>query len=133
MCNLHYRAALAANPNLRMTIQTRDTVRKALPASQAAIIVRTGLCSNTVKRALLWLRANDLAHVGSFIPPIKFGEKFMPVYAAGPGEDAKITKSMRDEHRARSWRDGYYRRKLKKSMRAMPKANGRAATLLMGL
>jgi hypothetical protein len=133
MCSIHYRAALAANPKLRTTIQTRETVLEAMPARMAAIIKVTGLCSETVRRTLIALRKDDLAHVGSFDPPMKFGDKFMPVYAAGPGKDAVLTPEMQDQQRMNTWRNGYHRRRLIEKTQALPKSDRWAAALMVGL
>lgn len=129
LCGIHYRAALAANPNLRMQTQTRNTVREQLPALHSTIMAQTGLCSETVKRTLQWLRDNGQAHIGSYDPP-SGGSNFQPVYALGPGEDAVLTRQMQREHRRRNWVKGYHRRNLMQKTQSLPKSSLWAAALL---
>jgi len=137
MCGPHYRAALAANPRLRMMTQTRTAILAAMPATQAAITTATGFCPETVRRVLDELHNDEKIHVWKFNRPTYNGTKFMPVFKAGPGVDAVVTDKMRDRQRRKTMREGYHRRKdveqATKAARAVVVQHGWAASLMAGL
>ncbi len=132
LCVKHYHAWLVSVPQLRMQEDTRAAMLAALPASQGGLVELTGLAPQTVKRAIARMRKDGDMHIGDFDPPTKNGMKFTPIYEAGPGEDAVVTKKMRKDHHAKARREAHHRRKLVNGTRALPSNAGWAAALLIG-
>lgn len=137
MCNTHHKIWRRAHPGFPTLYEmTVEAVAESLPGTLVQLIAKSGMCREAVNRALGVLRAGGdeaRAHIGSFTTPTSKGTRFMPVYVAGPGEDASMSKTDRRLHRNATERRAHRTRKTKAEVRAVPQASAWAASLLAGL
>lgn len=137
MCRKHYRSWLVSVPQLNMNSRTRTLMLAALPGTQKALIEKSQLAPQTVKRAIAKLRDNGEMHVGRFTAPTAKGEQWHPVFVRGPGVDAVVSDRAKHNQHKRNVRAAYRRRfeaeKAKKIRSATVRAFTWAATLMMDL
>lgn len=97
-CTYHLNRWLNANPERRMSAVMRRSIMEAMPGTQSEIAASVGCQVETVRRWITLLSEEKAIHIESHNPPTTTGTKWLPVYAAGEGEDAKLTKAMKREH-----------------------------------
>lgn len=113
MCNTHYKnwwrkaEVKPSKPN------TRQLILDSMPGTYYQIAAASGFCYATVLIEVKKLREENLAHVGDIEPPQRgaSGAKFMRIFYAGPGDDAKVTHYMRVAHRRKTSRESHHIRK----------------------
>lgn len=131
LCRQHHDEFLRADPANRAKVRNRAAILAAMPARNSAIIKKTGLHPETVRRILIELREAGQAHIGHHIPPCKPGSKFAPVFVRGPGKDAVVDKKAKHEQLLRTMRRGHHRRKALKIGQKIPAGAGWAAMLFV--
>lgn len=133
MCQRHYTPWKRRNPHLNTYRDTERAVLAALPGTVGEISGAAGVSWEGVRRALDDLYAAGQLHVGDWKRPIKPGERWLPIYVAGQGEDAKVSKAQRHEHGLQLRRARARRNEAVARIKVIPRSQGWAATLLAGI
>lgn len=109
LCNNHYTQWRRKNPFPLAKSDTRERVLAAMPGTMMQIAAGMDVTYEAVRKAVRKLHAEGLCHIEDHEMPDNCGRNFTAVYAAGPGEDHKVTKKMRHENHLRNRRAWYAR------------------------
>lgn len=113
MCKNHYVKWKRKNPDISVMAMSEEAVLDSMPGTQAQLIVRSGLCSPTVKRALAVLNIagpERQAHIYDYLPPASKGKRWYPMYKIGKAPNVRLTKERKREHTLKLNRESYRRR-----------------------
>jgi arginine/ornithine N-succinyltransferase beta subunit len=114
LCHSHYEAWHQRLPKLLGTTNSHDAILKAMPGSAKQIAAKVGLTSEGARRAINKLHAAGKAHIEDILPPGEASKgRYVWVFAAGPGIDAKLTPRQRRENKRENRRVYERTKKLK--------------------
>lgn len=118
LCHSHYEMWHKSLPKLLGTTNSNEAILKAMPGSAKQIAAKVGLTTEGARRAIKKLRARGEAHVEDILPPGEESKgRYVWVFAAGPGEDAKLTNKQRRDNKRE------HRRAYERTKKLKPKAD----------
>lgn len=136
MCINHYEVWRRCNPGFTMQRTTERSILAEMPATRQQIMRNTGHGYDALSRALEVLLNSEpaQAHIAGWEPPTTKGTKWLPIYEAGPGENAKApSAAKRKAHHRMLEREMHARKRTTEKLARVPTGAGWAASLLAGL
>jgi hypothetical protein len=99
MCKNHYEQWRRALPVPLRENTSNPEILGAMPGTIAEIAALCGMKYDTVRKAVKRLHAKGESHIGDVRPPEGGkGQRWVDVFAAGPGEDVKATKARKRKY-----------------------------------
>lgn len=115
LCGCHYtlfqRRMSRAGIKLRDDTPTFDRVSIHMPATINELIELTGFTQSWLRQVIIRAQAEGNCHIEDFRPPQAIGERWTPIYAAGKGEDATVTKRQKNDHALKRRRELHFARR----------------------
>lgn len=104
MCNRHYMEWYGGLSIKPVRQRSSDLVLSEMPGTTVEIATRAGLSYGNARIAIMRLYAAGSAHIFDVNPPLSQGSRWINVFAAGPGEDATVTRRQKNEYTQRGRR-----------------------------